>query len=720
MPLNLDAIGKKIGPVTSRYDWKDIVLYGLGVGAGFDELEYVYENRLKVLPTFAILSIYGFFNDLITLSGVNLAGILHGEHELIIHSPIPPEGGTLSSEGRITAMYDKGAGKGALILGEIDTYHADGQKLYTNIATLFSRLDGGFGGQAGPQETFEFPEREPDFEELDRPSPDQPLVYRLSGDTFALHVDPDFAQMSGFKAPIMHGLCTLGFACRAVVKHLFPGEPERLTRFRNRFSRVLYPGSPIKTQIWKLEEGTALFRTVNAETGEVVIDRGLVEWMSREEAEWRARVKGIRFDGQVAIVTGAGGGLGRIYALELAKRGARVVVNDLGGSRDGSGSSSSPADAVVKEITGAGGTAVPNYDSVTSPEGGQNIVRTALDHFGRLDILINNAGILRDKSFGKMTPEFWDPVLNVHLHGAYHVTSAAFPIMRDQGYGRILFTTSAAGLFGNFGQTNYGSAKMGLVGLMNSLKLEGAKYNIKVNTVAPLAATRLTQDVLPPDFIDQLKPEFIAPLVLYLSSEQCPASGGIYNAGMGHYSRAAIVSAPGVALGAEIPTPEAIAAHWPKIIFLHGAKEYAEANAALMDMLSGPQPTDSETPAEEKAREGEKAAEAATGKPTTVKAVFEGLPGAFQPEAAVGVDVVFQFRISGPGGGDWYTTIQQGKCSVGAGIHEAPTTTLKMSDEDFLKYVSGQLPAMQAYTAGRLKIEGDLRKSQFVEKVFKF
>lgn len=179
MALNLDAIGKTLGPVTSQYDWKDIILYALGVGAGYDELEYVYENRLKAIPSFAILSIYNFFADFITVSGVNLAGILHGEHELIIHSPIPPEGGTLSHEARITAMYDKGPGKGALIIGEVDTYHADGYKLHTNVVTLFSRLDGGFGGEPGPSTTFEFPEREPDFQELAHPSPDQPLVYQI-------------------------------------------------------------------------------------------------------------------------------------------------------------------------------------------------------------------------------------------------------------------------------------------------------------------------------------------------------------------------------------------------------------------------------------------------------------------------------------------------------------------------------------------------------------
>jgi NAD(P)-dependent dehydrogenase (short-subunit alcohol dehydrogenase family)/acyl dehydratase/putative sterol carrier protein len=728
MALNLDAIGRKIGPVTSRYDWKDIVLYALGVGAGFDELDYVYENRLKVIPSFAILSIYGFFTDFITLSGVNLAGILHGEHDLIVHSPIPPDGGTLSSEGRITAMYDKGEGKGALIVGQIDTYHSAGQKLYTNVVTLFSRLDGGFGGEPGPRETFEYPDRAPDFEELSHPSPDQPLVYRLSGDTFALHVDPDFARMSGFEKPIMHGLCTLGFACRAVVKHLCPGEPERLTRFRNRFSRVLYPGVPIKTQIWKIEEGRALFRTVKAgadssSMGDLVLDRGIVEWMSREEAEWRAKAKGIRFDGQVAVVTGAGGGLGRIYALELAKRGARVVVNDLGGARDGSGASSNPADAVVQEITSAGGTAVANYDSVTTPEGGQRIVQTALDHFGRLDILVNNAGILRDKSFAKMTPDLWDPVLAVHLHGAFHVTLPAFQVMRNQGYGRIVMTTSAAGLFGNFGQTNYSAAKLGLVGFMNSLKQEGAKYNIKVNTVAPLALTRLTEDVLPPDFADKLKPEFVAPLVLYLCSEQCPASGGIYSAGMGFYSRAAVVSGPGIVLGdgETSPTPETIAANWNRIISLRGAQVYPDANAALMDMAAGPKPVPEESPGVTREQVGAGLAPApAVNRTSSVRAVFDNIGAAFQPAAAAGVDVVFQFRISGPGGGDWYTAIKDGTCTVASGVHDKPTTTLKMSDDDFLKYVGGQLPAMQAYSTGKLKIEGDLRKSQLIEKLFRF
>jgi len=339
MALNLDSIGKKIGPVRKEYTWKDVVLYALGVGAGFDELEYCYEHHLKVIPSFSIASVFGFLAEVGMSSNADLSGILHGEQDIIFHNPIPAEG-TLTTEGAITHMYDKGKDKGALVVAEADTYHSNGQKLFTNIFTLFCRKDGGFGGTPGPDETVEFPGRQPDFEESARPSPDQPLLYRLSGDIFQLHVDPDFARASGFEKPIMHGLCTHGYACRAVIKHLFPGDPECMTRFRVRFSRTIYPGVPITTQIWKVQEGKALFRSINAENGEIVIDRGIVEWLSKEEMEKRASLGGIRFDGQVAIVTGAGAGLGRVYALELAKRGAKVVVNDLGGARDGSGEGS--------------------------------------------------------------------------------------------------------------------------------------------------------------------------------------------------------------------------------------------------------------------------------------------------------------------------------------------------------------------------------------------
>ncbi len=296
----------------------------------------------------------------------------------------------------------------------------------------------------------------------------------------------------------------------------------------------------------------------------------------------------IRFDGRVAVVTGAGGGLGRVYALELAKRGAKVVVNDLGGARDGSGpGSQAPADKVVEEIRALGGEAVASYSSVSNQEGGSQIVATALESFGRLDILINNAGILRDKTLLNMEPDAWAAVLEVHLHGAYNVTRPAFAKMREQGYGRIIMTTSSAGLYGNFGQANYAAAKMGLVGFMNALKLEGAKYNVLVNAVAPMAATRLTQDVLPPELFQRLRPEFVAPLVVYLCSEKCTESGKIYNAGAGYFNRVALLTGQGVLLGEGLrpPSAEEVCRNWEAINSMERAMEFPNAASSMEPMI---------------------------------------------------------------------------------------------------------------------------------------
>jgi len=224
----------------------------------------------------------------------------------------------------------------------------------------------------------------------------------------------------------------------------------------------------------------------------------------------------IDFSGRVAIVTGAGAGLGKDYAVELAKRGAKVVVNDLGGTRDGTGSGDTAASQVVDEIKAQGGEAVPNFDSVATAEGGENIVKTALDAYGKIDILINNAGILRDKSFAKMSEQEWDAVLAVHLKGTFNVTKPAFINMKENKCGRILMTSSGSGMFGNFGQANYASAKAGMAGLVNVLKIEGAKYGIKTNMLLPSAGTRMTEDVMPPEMFDKLKVENITPGVLYL------------------------------------------------------------------------------------------------------------------------------------------------------------------------------------------------------------
>ena len=573
MTLNMDSIGKKIGPFSRDYTWNDVVLYAMGVGSGFPELEYCYEKDLKVIPSFSIASVVNidFFAEIGQVVDMNLMGILHGEQELTFHTPIPVSG-TLTTEGAVTHLYDKGD-KGALIVAEFDTFHSNGEKLFTHTITLFSRFDGNFGGPPAPKTEFTFPDRQPDFTVDGLPSESQPLLYRLSGDIFELHVDPQFAQKAGFQKPIMHGLCTHGYACRALMQSLTPGQPEMVRRMNCRFSQTLYPGEPIRTQIWKIDEGRAFWKTIHKENGEEIITNGLFEY-------GQAQSETIRFDDRVAVVTGAGAGLGRVYALELARRGAKVVVNDLGSARDGSGgSSSTPAEEVVAEIKAAGGQAVANFDNVATPEGGENIIQTAINAFGTVDILINNAGILRDKSFTKMDPENWNAVLDVHLGGSYHVTRPAFAIMKEKGYGRIVMTTSAAGLYGNFGQTNYSAAKLAIVGFMNSLKQEGAKYNIKVNTVAPLAASRLTEDILPPDLFEKMKPEFVSPLTVLLCSEECPQSGGIYNVGMGCFNRAAVLTSSGTTVGkGEPPLPEDVMMALKEITHMEDAEPFTQLN----------------------------------------------------------------------------------------------------------------------------------------------
>ena len=251
------------------------------------------------------------------------------------------------------------------------------------------------------------------------------------------------------------------------------------------------------------------------------------------------------FDGKVAIITGAGGGLGRQHALLLASRGALVVVNDLGGALDGSGSDKGAAQEVVDEIFALGGVAVADSNSVSTPEGGAAIVKSAVDAYGRVDIVINNAGILRDKSFHNLTPDLMNPVFDVHLKGAFHVTQPAFVLMREQGYGRIISTSSAAGVFGNFGQANYGAAKMGLVGFMRVLAVEGAKYNIKANSIAPLALTRMTESLFSGAMAEKLQPELISPIVAFLAHEDCPVSGEVYSVGGGRVARVFIGETPG-------------------------------------------------------------------------------------------------------------------------------------------------------------------------------
>ena len=260
----------------------------------------------------------------------------------------------------------------------------------------------------------------------------------------------------------------------------------------------------------------------------------------------------LRFDGRVAIITGAGGGLGRSHALQLARRGAHVLVNDLGGAVDGSGSSMTAADRVVDEITAFGGSAAANHDSVATASGGQAIVQAAVDAFGRVDILVNNAGILRDKAFHKMDDTMIQSVIDVHLKGALYVSQPAYRLMREQGYGRIVNTSSASGLFGNFGQANYGAAKAGLAGLTRVLALEGASHGIKVNAIAPIAATRMTQDILG-TLADKVSPDSVSPLVAYLAHEECAVNGHVYSVAGGRIARIFVAETYGVVLGENTP-----------------------------------------------------------------------------------------------------------------------------------------------------------------------
>jgi NAD(P)-dependent dehydrogenase (short-subunit alcohol dehydrogenase family) len=272
----------------------------------------------------------------------------------------------------------------------------------------------------------------------------------------------------------------------------------------------------------------------------------------------------IDYDGRVAIVTGAGGGLGRSHALLLAGRGAKVVVNDLGGSRDGSGGGSEMADAVVTEIVDAGGEAVANYDGVHTWAGGQAIVRSAIDAFGRVDVVVNNAGILRDTSFAKLEEPQLDLVLKVHLYGAFHVARAAWPHLKEQGYGRIINTTSGSGLYGNFGQSNYSAGKMGQVGLTRTLAIEGAKYGITANVIAPVAKSRMTEDIMPPALLERLEPDYVSPLVGYLASEACTETGRIYSVGGGYMARVAILEGEGATFDG-VPSPDDVADAWGEI-----------------------------------------------------------------------------------------------------------------------------------------------------------
>uniref|UniRef100_A0A6B2L4T8 SCP2 domain-containing protein n=1 Tax=Arcella intermedia TaxID=1963864 RepID=A0A6B2L4T8_9EUKA len=386
----------------------------------------------------------------------------------------------------------------------------------------------------------------------------------------------------------------------------------------------------------------------------------------------------------------------------LASRGAKIVVNDLGGSVKGTGSSSRAADAVVEEIRKLGGTAVANYDSV---EFGEKIVKTAIDSFGRVDIVINNAGILRDTSFVKMKDADWDIIFKVHVGGAYSVTKAAWPYLRDQDYGRIIFVTSAAGLYGNFGQANYSAAKMALVGLANTLSIEGKSKNIVVNTIAPVAGSRMTESVFPANLVAALKPEFVAPLVAYLVHESNAETGGIYEVGAGWMSKVRLQRSRGASFPIDKElSPEQIRDGFQEVLDFTGATNPAsinDATAAIVQRVLGLQAAKQEAPAPAPA----------APKASPVAAVFADLEKKIQANPALVKQVGGTYIFTIKDEGTWVIDLQNGGGSVKKGTPTAEVPgacKIAVAPEDFVNLMSGKLDAMSAFTQGKVKVSGNM------------
>jgi len=420
----------------------------------------------------------------------------------------------------------------------------------------------------------------------------------------------------------------------------------------------------------------------------------------------------LSFKDRVVVVTGAGGGLGRTYALLFGSRGAKVVVNDLGGSVKGDGGSSSKAaDVVVEEIRKAGGTAVANYDSV---ENGDKIIKTAIDNYGRVDVLINNAGILRDVSFAKMAEKDWDLIYQVHVKGAFSCTKAAWPYMKENKYGRIIMTSSAAGIYGNFGQANYSMAKLGLYGFANSLAIEGKSSNIFVNTIAPIAGSRMTKTILPPNLVDQLKPDFVAPMVAYLCHESSEVNGGLFELGAAYYAQLRWQRTRGVALGTDkIPTPEDIRDNIGKISDFSDATNPTTGNESLNDILAALQRKSSpSTPSAAPA--ASKAAPASSGGNSKTAPVYASLEAQVKSRGAElvkQINGVYLFEIKGSPSEIWVLDLKSGNGSISKGAPSSEikgACKLKIGDEDFVLLMTGKLDPQSAFGAGKPSIEGNM------------
>jgi 3-hydroxyacyl-CoA dehydrogenase/3a,7a,12a-trihydroxy-5b-cholest-24-enoyl-CoA hydratase len=418
----------------------------------------------------------------------------------------------------------------------------------------------------------------------------------------------------------------------------------------------------------------------------------------------------LRFDNRVVIVTGAGGGLGRTYALEYAKRGAKVVVNDLGGDAHGTSASTSMADKVVKEIKAAGGEAVANYDSV---EFGEKIVETAIKNFGRIDIVVNNAGILRDVSFGNMKDLDWDLIMKVHLKGAYSVTKAAWPHFRNQKYGRVIMTSSNSGLYGSFGQANYSAAKMALVGLAKTLSLEGQKYNIFSNALVPTAGSRLTQTVMPEDLVQALKPEFVTPLVVYLTHESCTETGQIFEAGAGWYGTAQLYRSKGKVI--PNATAEDLKVNWSTITDMSQARHYnaQELMAELVSALS------------EHGNTGNSGSTGGSKNNSQESApIFEEIAKGLKENstAAKNVKAIIMYVLlkDGKEVAKYTLDLKNEPFSVYEGDvknGQKANTTVTIEDSDFAALAAGKLNPQKAFMSGKLKVKGNIMLLQRLQGI---
>lgn len=428
---------------------------------------------------------------------------------------------------------------------------------------------------------------------------------------------------------------------------------------------------------------------------------------------------GKRFDGQVAVITGSGGGLGRAYALAFASRGAKVVVNDLGVALAGDPGTTGgvrPADAVVAEIRKAGGEAVANYDDVLN---GARIIETAIKTWGRIDILVNNAGILRDSSFAKMNERDWDRVLQVHVKGAFLCTKAAWPHMMKQRFGRIINTASASGLYGNFGQSNYSAAKMALVGMTKTLAMEGAKYNIRVNCIAPLAGTRMTETILPAALVKALKPECIAPVVLFLASSECTEAGQVYEVGAGWVAAVRWQRSPGKVFPSSY-TVEDLTRDWQQIVDFGSNVSYPTSLQDSLVMASKQMTTDKEQPAEQK----KPSTSTATQQSSSTKSVkiFQMIAAFLERSTGTTstlkskVNSCFHFEISPKQGQPatlkWTIDLRaEGGGRAVEGLQGNADATFMMADDVFASICLGQLNPQIAFLQGKMKIRGSMAKA---------